>query len=191
MLKRRAFFIALLVSLHSAAVMVADGEEPAPLDLALRAITLTQGEGGFELWRLRAEWGNIQRQDDKIFLVEPRLTYFIEDGSVIYVQSDSGDVDQKEQILRFIDNVLVTQDDTILTGRLLIYDGAARTMTMPEGAELDSATMRGSGNHLVWFMDTKRIETTCNVVIHLESAAPEEGHTPQDIATVTLDSMPE
>ena len=163
--------------------------DQSALDLALRAITLIQGEGGFELWRLKAEWANIQKQDDKIFLLNPRLTYFMEDGSVMYVYSDSGDVDQKEQILRFIDNVRVTQDDKILTGKLLVHSGTAKTMTMSEGAELAATGMQGTCNHLVWYMDTKRIETAGNVVMHLNSVAP-ENRTPPDVETLTLDSMP-
>jgi LPS export ABC transporter protein LptC len=167
---------------------ITSGSNQSAFALALKAITLTQGEGGFELWRLKAEWANIQRQDDKIFLTNPRLTYFMrEDDKVIYVQSDSGDVDQQEQLLRFIDNVRVTQDDTILIGPLLIYDGKTNTMTMPEGAELAATGVQGSYNHLVWFIDTKRIETMGDVVTHLASAVPEKGHTPPAVETVILE----
>ena len=167
---------------------ITSGSNQSAFALALKAITLTQGEGGFELWRLKAEWANIQKQDDKIFLINPRLTYFMkEDSKAIYVQSDSGDVDQQEQVLRFIDNVRVTQDDTILTGQLLIHDGRTKTMLMPEGAELTATGMQGSCNHLIWFIDTKRIETMGDVIMHLTSAAPKEGHTPPAVETVTLE----
>jgi LPS export ABC transporter protein LptC len=189
--------MAVLVPLQAGAVPAAEkgsqesasgSGDSSALDLALKAITLTQGEGGFELWRLKAEWASIQKQDDKIFLLQPRLTYFMrEDDKILYVQSDTGDVDQAEQILRFIDNVRVTQDDTVITGPLLIYDGKTKTMTMPEGAELTDTGMQGSYRHLVWFMDTKRIETKGDVVTHLASAAPEEAHTPPAVETVTLE----
>ena len=184
--------ITLLLPLRASVILAAEPDDQeassSALDLALKAITLTQGGGGFELWRLKAEWANIQRQDDKIFLTNPRLTYFMrEDDKVIYVQSDSGDVDQQEQLLRFIDNVRVTQDDTILIGPLLIYDGKTNTMTMPEGAELAATGVQGSYNHLVWFIDTKRIETMGDVVTHLASAVPEKGHTPPAVETVILE----
>jgi len=184
--------ITLLLPLRASVILAAEPDDQeassSALDLALKAITLTQGGGGFELWRLKAEWANIQRQDDKIFLTNPRLTYFMrEDDKVIYVQSESGDVDQQEQLLRFIDNVRVTQDDTILIGPLLIYDGKTNTMTMPEGAELAATGVQGSYNHLVWFIDTKRIETMGDVVTHLASAVPEKGHTPPAVETVILE----
>ena len=185
---RALFFLLLMTALvpiqASATATKKDDQEKAPdssqsaLDLALKAITLTQGAGGFELWRLKAEWASIQKQDDKIFLLSPMLTYFMrEDDKVMYVQSDSGDVDQQEQILRFIENVRVTQDDTLITGPLLIYDGKTSTMTMPESAELTATGMRGSCTHLVWFINKKHIEATGDVVMHLASAAPAEGHT--------------
>jgi hypothetical protein len=93
-------------------------------------------------------------------------------------------------LLRFIDNVRATQDDKILTGKILVYNGTAKTMTMPESAELTATGVQGSANHLVWFIDTKRIETRGDVTMHLEGAAP-EGHTPPGVETVILDSGPE
>jgi len=169
------FFLALLLLLYATVAAAAEQDDTgnqSALDLALKTITLSQGEGGFERWRLKAEWANIQKRDDIIFLIKPRLTYFMEDGKVIYVQSDSGDVEQKKQLLRFIDNVRATQDDKVLTGKILVYNGTAKTMTMPEGAELTATGVEGSGNHLVWFIDAQRIETTGDVTMHLESAAP-------------------
>jgi LPS export ABC transporter protein LptC len=183
------FFLALLLLLYNTAAAAEQGDSSADtpessqesaLDLALKTITLSQGEGGFELWRLKAEWANILKQDDIIFLTKPRLTYFMEDDKVMYVQSDSGDVEQQKHLLRFIDNVRVTQDDKILTGKILVYDGTVKTMTMPEGGELTATGVEGSGNHLVWFINTQRIETTGDVIMHLESAAP-EGHTPPGV----------
>jgi LPS export ABC transporter protein LptC len=190
------FLLALLLLLHGVAEAAKrDNSGPAApedsqgsagnqsaLDLALKAIILSQGEGGFERWRLKAEWANMQKRDDIIFLIKPRLTYFMEDGNVIYIQSDGGNVEQQKQMLRFIDNVRATRDDKILTGKLLVYNGTAKTMTMPESAELTAAEVWGSANHLVWFIDTKRIETRGDVIMHLDSPAP-EGHTPPGAET--------
>ena len=127
-----------------------------------------------------------------IFLIKPRLTYFMkEDGNVMYIQADNGDVHQKKQILRFIDNVRVTQDDKLLTGKLLIYDGTPKTMTMPDGAELTSAGIEGTCNHLVWYLNEKRIETTGDVLMHLNSAEPDRNIVPPRIETLPLDSATE
>ena len=167
------------------------GNEPNALDLALKTITLSQGEGGLELWRLKAEWANIQKENDQIFLIKPRLTYFMEDGKILYVESDTGDVDQKNQILRFIDTVRITQEDKLLTGNLLVYNGTAKTMTMPLGAELTATGVDGRGNRLVWHIDTKIIETTGDILVHMESAAPDVNITPPKIEDVIVDEIPE
>lgn len=159
---------------------VQPGKDQSALDLALKTISLSQGEGGVELWRLKAEWASIQKQEDRILLTQPRLTYFMkEDGKILYVQSDSGDVDQKNQILRFINNVRVTQEDKVLTGNILVYNGTAKTMTMFEGANLTADSMEGSSNVLVWHLTTKHIETSGDVVMYLETAGPDKNHLPQ------------
>ena len=165
--------------------------EPNALDLALKTITLSQGEGGFELWRLKAEWANIQKENDQILLIKPRLTYFMEDGKILYVESDTGDVDQKNQILRFIDAVRITQEDKLLTGNLLVYNGTAKTMTMPLGAELAATGVDGRGDRLVWHIDTKVIETTGDILVHMESVPPDANIIPPKIEDVIVDEIPE
>ena len=196
MLKRRmllAFVFTLALPLFAAAQEL-DAAKVAPesgaaeeggssaLDLALKSISLSQGEGGVELWRLKAEWGSMQKREDMIFLEQPRLTYFMkEDGKSMHVRSDKGDIQQKKQVMRFIDNVRVTQGETLLTGKLLVYDGAPKTMTMPEGAELSDTGVAGVCNHLIWHIDERRIETTGNIVVHFNSASPEQTTSPASI----------
>ena len=149
------------------------------LDLALKTISLSQGEGGFELWRLKAAWANVQKQDERILVDEPRLTYFMrEEGQVMYVQSETGEVDQKSQILRFINKVRVTQNDKLLTGDLLVYDGNAKTMTFPDGGDFASTDVSGNARSIVWHIDNKLIDADGDVFVHLDGPEPQMVHGP-------------
>ncbi|MDR0338681.1 MAG: LPS export ABC transporter periplasmic protein LptC [Desulfovibrio sp.] len=148
-------------------------EDKSSLELALKNINLSQGEGGFELWRLKAQWANMQQQDGGIFVEQPQLTYFMgEDGKELHVRSDQGDIAQESHILRFFQNVRVTQDDNILTGQILVYNGTAKTMTFPDGGAFNTKNADGQANRIIWFVNEQRLEAEGNVVVFLEGPAP-------------------
>lgn len=148
------------------------------LDLALKSITLSQGEGGIEIWRLKAEWANLRKQDNLIQVDTPRLSYFLEDGKVMYVASDKGDVEQKKQLLRFIDHVRVTLDEKQLTGPLLIYNGEDKSMTMPQGGVFTDPGIEGSARLFVWHIDSKIIEAEGDVLFHISRSEKAPENTP-------------
>lgn len=180
---------------HPAVQAVVNGTLPGEsddLNFALKDILLSQGEGGFELWRLKAEWAAMQRQDGKIFVQEPRLTYFMseEEGAPpLLVRSKEGDVEQSEKILRFVADVYVTQEAKELSGDLLVYNGTAGTMTLPNGGSFTDTGLDGTAGFLVWHIAEKLIEAQNGVEIHFNSAAeagassppapPEESDSPQ------------
>ena len=135
------------------------------LDQSLRSISLSQGEGGFEIWRLKAEWANVLQQGDRILVEKPKLTYFDKDNEnkPLYVNSDKGDIEQKGQILRFVNNVSIMQEDRRLEGELLIYNGTAKTMIFPHGGNFNGTDMNGTADQIVWDIDKKLIIGTGGV----------------------------
>lgn len=168
---------------------VTDGNEEAAqeaqgaFDLALKTITLSQGEGGFELWRLKAEWANLHKKDDRIVVEQPRLTYFMrEDGTILYVFSNTGDVNQKTQILRFIDNVRVSQESKLITGELLVYNGNEKTMTFPQGCTFEDTSVRGSARELVWHIERQLIEAEGDIYVFLSSPDPQSLDQGEDLS---------
>lgn len=180
-LLRRSLLAAVFVSLGLNFANAADSSDASddisePLTLALKTIRLSQGQGGLETWRLKATWANMLREDGKIIVQKPYLTYFMNDekSSVMYVTSEQGDVDQKTQVMRFMDNVSVTKEDTLLKGPLLIYNGTESTMTMPDGGDLTGATMSGSAKVMVWDMKNNRIDATGDVDVYFEAKALED-----------------
>lgn len=147
------------------------------LDLALRSISLSQGEGGFELWRLKAEWANMYKAEGIIVVLQPRLTYFLRDDQdgEMKVRAEKGDINQDEQILRFIDKVKVTAPDKVLTGELLVYNGTAKSMTLPEGGDFATRSANGRADVITFHIDEKRIFASGGVRVNLTPAlSPDE-----------------
>ena len=161
-------------SVNANATESEQAQEPpqeTPLDQSLKAISLSQGEGGFEIWRLKAAWANVMLQGDKIIVEKPQLIYFDREneGKTLHVHSDKGDIEQKSQILRFMDNVRIMQEDRLLEGNLLVYNGTAKTMTFPQGARFTGPGMTGSADHIVWDINRKTILGTNGIHVFFEA----------------------
>jgi hypothetical protein len=159
----------IAVPTGGATVLETPGDSPpgdTDLQLALKSINLSQGEGGFELWRLKAEWATMRKRDETVLVEKPQLTYFIKDGgSPLLVQSAEGSIDQKAGVLRFLDTVRVSRDTKLLTSDMLVYQGDNKTMTFPFGGEFSDTGVAGSAGHLVWRIDEKRIDASGGVSV--------------------------
>ena len=155
------------------------------LELALKTINLSQGEGGLELWRLKAEWANMQKEDGRIVVERPSLAYFMpeknkeEKQKTLFVTSESGVVDQKEQILRFENQVHITMDDKTIQGDLLVYNGTAKTMTLPNGGEFTGTGISGTAPFLVWDMNNKTIRAEGGVAVEFAGSEAPNPLTPE------------
>ena len=144
------------------------------LRLALKSINLSQGEGGFELWRLKAEWATVQKQDETIVVEKPHLTYFVKDGAPpMLIRSATGSIDQKNRILRFLNAVRVSQEAKLLTSDMLIYQGDDKTMTFPGGGEFFDTGVFGRAGRLVWHIEEKRIDASDGVSVHFADSRKE------------------
>ncbi len=134
------------------------------LGLAMKTMHLTQGENGLELWRLKAEWATMRQEDGKIAITAPKLTYIMGSGKPdLFVVSEQGDVNQETQQLRFMGNVLVTQGNSTVRGDLLLYNGTARTMLFPQGANFAGDKFSGTAHSVIWRMGDQVIEGTGDV----------------------------
>ncbi len=148
-----------------------EGEKTDSVSLALKAITLSQGEKGLEIWRLKASWAGMAQKDGLISVEKPRLVYYMPpDNQELHVDADTGDIDQKNQILRFVGHVSATLEDRSLTGGLLVYNGADKTMTFPEGASFHNPDMSGSANRVVWRMEDRVVEAEGDIQIEFQQS---------------------
>ncbi|MDR3175840.1 MAG: LPS export ABC transporter periplasmic protein LptC [Desulfovibrio sp.] len=141
-------------------------DEDAALNLDIKTVLLSQGEGGIELWRLKATWAKLLKHNDLIIVEAPNLTYFMkEEGKTLLVISKTGDIEQKSRIIRFIDNVRVTQDDKLFTGDLLVYNGTQKSMLFPSGVDFSDAGINARADSLIWLIDQKFITAMGNVSV--------------------------
>ncbi len=146
------------------------------LALTLKEIKLSQGEGGFELWRLKAQWASVQKEGDRVLVEQPRLTYFMkEDGKTLQVRSERGDIAQKSQLLRFITNVQIAQDNKRIVGELLVYNGTRKTMTFPRGGNFTDTGMSGSARFVEWHIDTRIIDADGDVAVFFQGHSRSNG----------------
>jgi hypothetical protein len=154
---------------------ILEDQEGENLILAMQNIELRQGEGGGELWHLKAYGASMEKERGKILVEKPKVTYFFPppDTDTVFISSVYGDVDQTNHILRFLRNVRVNQKNAEIRGELLIYNGTTRTMTLPQGGSFTDAGMRGSASLLRWRMTEKLIEAAGNVKVDFTAGHPE------------------
>jgi hypothetical protein len=149
-------------------------DEQSPLGLTIKDLNLSQGEGGVELWRLKAEEATMLENTGKIIVQQPSLTYYTsEKDKIFFVTSNRGIVDQKEQILSFIDNVQIRQGDKSILSNLLVYNGTVKSMTFPHGGNFRDKGVSGSASFLVWDLPYAIIKAEGEVFVNfLSSESP-------------------
>lgn len=167
---------------QDAVVTNADPEDVAAL--ALKAINLTQGEKGAELWRLKADWGNMRRRDNVMELEKPAFTYYMPpDNKVITITSLKGEIEQEEQRIRFIESVVATYDGRTLHAPEIVYFGKPREIVCPQGGRVEGEGYEGSARHIVWRMNKQLIEAVGDIDVLFEneliSTRPEQAETPE------------
>lgn len=129
--------------------------------LAVRGVSLLQGEKGFEFWRLKADWAAVHQENDVIDVREPKVRYTLGEGGdeeYVYVSSDLGRVTDGQRILTLWQHVRLTRGSAVITGPKLVYTADDRIVLFLDGAELDSPEMSGTFTRLRWNMGQKRID---------------------------------
>jgi hypothetical protein len=160
---------------------VPGGEEDALLDaatLAIKGISLIQGEGGFEYWRLKANWAGMSEKDGDIDVREPVVRYNLgEKGNedFVHVVAELGRISDNQRVLTLWRNVVLTHDDAVMTGPVLIYQADTRHVFFPEGADLENGKMTGTFTTLRWNMRTRVIEGEQGIDIVFKAPPPRSG----------------
>lgn len=162
--------------LEKATDAVAENADPGDVAaLALKAINLTQGEKGVELWRLKADWGNMRRSDNIMELEKPKFTYYMPpNNDEVHIASLKGDIDQRGQQIRFLDSVVITHADRTLTSDRVVYLGKTREMVFPDGALISSEDFDGKAARVVWLLNDKVITATGGIDITFKDVEKEQ-----------------
>lgn len=142
--------------------------------MSISGMEIVQGEKGHELWRLVADGAVMSEEGGDIVAEKPYLTYYMynENGEreVLYVTSDTGDVNQKENRIRFVGNVVVTHNQDMLTTSLIIYDGPNNRLNCPKKSWINSPGMKGVANTVSWHLDDNTLHANGGVNLNLETS---------------------
>ena len=145
--------------------------------LAVRGISLLQGEKGFEFWRLKAEWAAMHQENDVIDVREPKVRYTLGesgDEDYVYVSSDLGRITNGQRIVTLWQHVRLIRNDAVVTGPKLVYTADDRVALFLDGAEFDSPEMSGTFARLRWSMGQKRIDGEEGIDVTFKARAPED-----------------
>lgn len=144
--------------------------------LAVKAIDLKQGEHGVELWRLKAEWGNMRREGGLLELEKPNFTYYMPPhNEEVRVKAETGDVSQTSKLIRFRTNVQADYDGKIISGPLMVYNGTGKVLTFPEGAVFAGPGMSGDAPTVTWLLNEQLIKADGGVSMTWEGDRPLPG----------------
>lgn len=144
--------------------------------LAVKAIDLKQGEHGVELWRLKAEWGNMRREGGLLELEKPNFTYYMPPhNEEVRVKAETGDVNQVSKLIRFRTNVEAYYDDKTISGPLMVYNGTGKVLTFPEGAVFGGPGMTGEAPMVTWILNEQLIKADGGVNMTWEGDRPFSG----------------
>ena len=149
--------------------------------LAIKGISLFQGNKGIELWRLKASWAHMSQNGETIDVEKPVVRYALGDGSVsnpdddvLNVEADFGKVTDNQRFLTLWDNVVITRFDQVITSPRMNYDANKRIMTFPEGAALDSPTSSGTSKFFVWDLARNEMHGSEGVLVVLKPREQQE-----------------
>ncbi len=140
--------------------------------LGLKGISLSQGEGGIEFWRLKASWAGLHEKDGSIEVQKPKVEYNLGEGKsetdIVYANSDHGLITENQTKLNMWGNVVVYRGEDTITGKRLVYNSKDRTLIFPEGAKLSSPKADGVFGVLIWNMDLNEIYGQHNIAIDIK-----------------------
>lgn len=156
----------------------ADGASDGIGGMSITGMEIVQGEKGRELWRLVAKDAVMSEQGGDIVAQKPYLTYYLnadqaEPGAereILLVESDTGDVNQRDNRMRFVGNVVATHNDDVLTTELIIYDGASGRLNCPDESFIESVGMRGRADEMSWHLDDNTLHASGGVSLDLETS---------------------
>ncbi|WP_130471999.1 LPS export ABC transporter periplasmic protein LptC [Candidatus Magnetaquicoccus inordinatus] len=116
-------------------------------------------------WRLLAP-SALDEGKDKIFIRQPDLLLYNEEGERSVVTAQEGSVHQQTQIMTFSGQVVANSERQRLTSELLHYDPARKMLYTQQPFVLEDDTMRLEGVGLAIMNDKKSMIVQHNVRLH-------------------------
>lgn len=166
-------------SVKQQAEQVADAVANAEVDVTLKGVELSQGEGGRAKWRLKADDAEYAKDSGIVKLTKPQVTYFPEaDGREddVVVTASEGEVNQQNGNARLWPDVVIVSGPSTVYADQLDYDGKKREILLTGDVKLDRDGMRMYSKHLTMDLKTNDIVATKGVEAYLSttSGSPKE-----------------
>lgn len=144
-------------------------------NIVFKMFSLTQGEGGLEAWRLKAEVASVRKDSGIIHVEAPKITYFTRpDNQEVRVSASQGVVDQGERNMELWPDVVVVKDNNILKTTKLVYRGAEHALFFPEELIVESDSVLARADQATWNLETNVFEAWGGVSIHFKAVPREE-----------------
>ena len=138
-------------------------------NIVFKTFSLTQGEGGLEAWRLKAEVASVRKDSGLIHVEAPKITYFTRpDNQEVQVSAAQGLVDQGERNMELWPDVMVVKDGNTLKTTKMVYNGAEHRLLFPDELIVESKEILGTAQEASWNLKTNVFEDWGGVTIHFK-----------------------
>ncbi|MDD6088459.1 MAG: hypothetical protein PUB69_04025 [Desulfovibrionaceae bacterium] len=154
--------------------------------LAVRGISLLQGDKGIDLWRLQASWAYMEQEGEKISVRQPDVRYSLGETSVsdphntniIRVTADDGLITDGQRCLELRNHVVIRRGDDTVQGSEMRYDAGTRTILFPRGARYDSPGAKGRADTVRWNLASNIISAEGHVALDFSRRTAVSGKRP-------------
>ncbi len=138
-------------------------------NIVFKTFSLTQGEGGLEAWRLKAEVASVRKDSGLIHVEAPKITYFTRpDNQEVQVSASQGVVNQGERNMELWPDVVVVKDSDTLKTTKMVYRGAEHSLFFPDEIVVESEDILAKADEASWNLKTNVFEAWGGVSIHFK-----------------------
>ena len=138
-------------------------------NLSLGKIRQTATRDGKKEWSLEAGSAHYIENDKKAVLKDLFITYFLENGSQVYLNADRGILNTDTSDIEFSGNVVIRNEDYRLTTEQLNYDHKRRLIVTDNPVNISSDTAKLSGDSATYDLAADKIVLTGNVTTAIYS----------------------
>lgn len=136
-------------------IEISTPEDGEAVSISVKGISLTQGEGGAETWRLNATSANLDQETGVVSVQAPNITYFLKgDKREMHIKSTQGTIEQSQSLVQLWGDVRVDEADNLLTTSKAQYEGTTNILTLPEPLDFFNPMFVGKANSAKWDLNS-------------------------------------
>ena len=146
------------------------GDAGDAVSIAVKGISLTQGEGGQETWRLNATSAKMDQESGVVSVQAPNITYFLKNNKQeLHIKSKQGTIEQNQSIVELWGDVRVDEADNLLTTSKALYEGGTHILTLPEPLDFFNPMFLGKANSANWDLNTNIFKASGDINVTIIS----------------------